>query len=103
MTHTVHPYAHRLGIIRDWKSRWFGAGKRQYRDNLKIDTVLRSYLKKRLRGLYVTLIEIERGEKELRLAIRTSRPGMVIGRSGEGTQQLRTDIEKQLRKLRVEE
>ena len=103
MTHTVHPYAHRLGIIRDWKSRWFGANAKQYRENLRVDTALRQYLLKRLRGLYVTLIEIERGEKELRLTIKTSRPGMVIGRSGESSQKLLADIKKQLRKLRLGE
>lgn len=101
MTHTVHPYAHRLGIIRDWKSRWFGTSAKQYRENLRMDTLLRTYLAKRLRGLYVTLLEIERGEKEVRLNIKTSRPGMVIGRSGEGTQKLLVDITKQLRKLRL--
>ena len=101
MTHTAHPYAHRLGIIRDWKSRWFGTNSKQYRENLKVDTMLRSYLTKRLRGLYVTSVEIERGEKELRLTIKTSRPGMVIGRSGEGTQQLLIDIKKRLGKLRL--
>ena len=103
MTHTVHPYAHRLGIIRDWKSRWFATSAKQYRENLKIDTDLRAYLKKRLRGLYVTLVEIERGEKEIRLTIKTSRPGMVIGRSGEGSQKLIADIEKRLSKLRLED
>ena len=103
MTHTVHPYAHRLGIIRDWKSRWFGSNPKQYRDNLRIDTTLREFLKKRLRGFYVTNIEIERDEKELRLKIKTSRPGMVIGRSGEGTQSLLADITKRLRKLRLGE
>ncbi|QSH39258.1 30S ribosomal protein S3 [Candidatus Kaiserbacteria bacterium] len=101
MTHTVHPYAHRLGIIRDWKSRWFGTSAKQYRENLRVDTLVRTYLTKRLRGLYVTALEIERGEKELRLNIKTSRPGMVIGRSGEGTQKLLVDITKQLRKLRL--
>lgn len=101
MTHTVHPYAHRLGIIRDWKSRWFGSNGKQYRENLKIDTALRRYLTKRLRGFYVTSVEIERGEKELRLTIKTSRPGMVIGRSGESSQKLLADIKKQLRKLKL--
>jgi len=101
MTHTVHPYAHRLGIIRDWKSRWFGSNARQYRENLRVDTMIRSYLTKRLRGLYVTSVEIERGEKELRLTIKTSRPGMVIGRSGESSQKLLADIKKQLRKMRL--
>lgn len=101
MTHTVHPYAHRLGIIRDWKSRWFGTNAKQYRENLRVDTMIRGYLKKRLRGFYVTALEIERGEKELRLTIKTSRPGMVIGRSGESSQKLLVDIKKKLRKMRL--
>ena len=103
MTHTVHPYAHRLGIIRDWKSRWFGSNARQYRTNLRVDTHLRRYLTKRLRGLYVTAVEIERGEKELRLTIKTSRPGMVIGRSGESSQKLLADFKKQLRTIKLGE
>ena len=103
MTHTVHPYAHRLGIIRDWKSRWFGGNAKQYRENLRVDTMLRRYLTKRLRGFYVTAVEIERGEKELRLTIKTSRPGMVIGRSGESSQKLLADIKKQLRKMKLGE
>jgi len=91
MSHTVHPYAHRLGIIRDWKSRWFGVDA-GYRANLRGDVILREYLEKRLRGFYVADIEIERGEKTLRIIIKTSRPGMIIGRSGEGSEKLRKDI-----------
>ncbi len=91
MTHTVHPYSHRLGIIRDWKSRWFGV-KGKYRDFLKSDVLLREYLEKRFRGQYVSSIEMERSEKVLRIIIETSRPGMIIGRSGEGAVKLREDI-----------
>ena len=91
MTHTVHPYSHRLGIIRDWKSRWFGV-KGKYRDFLKSDVLLREYLEKRFRGQYVSSIEMERSEKALRIIIETSRPGMIIGRSGEGAVKLREDI-----------
>lgn len=91
MSHTVHPYAHRLGIIRDWKSRWFSVGER-YRSYLKGDVTITGYLEKRLRGFYVSDIEIERGEKTLRIIIKTSRPGMIIGRSGEGSEKLRADI-----------
>jgi small subunit ribosomal protein S3 len=101
MTHIIHPYAHRLGIIRTWKSRWFGANKKAYRDNLRIDTMLRKYLKKRLRGLYVASVEIERNSKELRIILKTSRPGMVIGRGGEGSVKLTQDIQDQLRKLKA--
>ena len=91
MTHTVHPYSHRLGIIRDWKSRWFGV-KGKYQDYLKSDVLLRGYLEKRFRGQYVSNIEMERGEKVLRIIIETSRPGMIIGRNGEGAVKLREDI-----------
>src|SRR3990167_8242121 len=83
MTHVVHPYAHRLGIIRDWKSRWFGVGK-QYQKFLKEDITIREYLDKRLLGLYVASLDIERSNRKLRLIIRTARPGMLIGRKGEG-------------------
>jgi len=93
MSHTVHPYAHRLGIIRDWQSRWF-ASKDQFKIYLKSDTLLREYLDKRLRGLYVAGIEMERNEKTFRIIIKTSRPGMIIGRSGEGAIKLKADVKK---------
>ncbi len=92
MSHTVHPYSHRLGILRDWKSRWFGTDKK-FRDYLKGDVLLREYLQKKLRGMYVSGIEMERGEKAFRVIIKTSRPGMLIGRSGEGATKLRNDIQ----------
>ncbi len=91
MTHIVHPYAHRLGIIRDWKSRWFGV-KQTYKDFLKSDVLLRGFLEKKMRGMYVSSIELERGEKFLRVIIETSRPGMIIGRSGDGAVQLKNSI-----------
>ncbi len=91
MTHTVHPYSHRLGIIRDWKSRWFGV-KNKYKEFLKSDILLREYLEKKMRGMYVSNIEMERGEKVLRVIIETSRPGVIIGRSGDGAVKLKNDI-----------
>lgn len=94
MTHTVHPYAHRLGIIRDWKSRWFSKTPAEYRGNVMIDAAIRRFLKKRLRGSYVTSVEIERRQKTIRVLIKTSRPGLVIGRGGEGSQKLTKELEK---------
>ncbi|MFZ2523022.1 MAG: 30S ribosomal protein S3 [Minisyncoccia bacterium] len=91
MTHRVHPYSHRLGIIRDWKSRWFGV-KSKYKDFLKSDVLLRGYLEKKMRGMYVSNIEMERGEKVLRVILETSRPGIIIGRSGDGAVKLKNDI-----------
>jgi len=97
MTHIVHPYSHRLGIIRDWKSRWFG-GKEKYRDFLKGDLLIRSFLKKRLKGMYVNVIDIERGENTVKISIESSRPGVIIGRSGEGIQKIKKEVESMLRK-----
>ncbi len=96
MSHTVHPYAHRLGILRDWKSRWFlsRAKSSAYRTNLKADVLLREYLEKDLRSFMVDSIEMERGENFYKVIIKTARPGMIIGRSGEGTAKLKDKILK---------
>lgn len=98
MTHIVHPYAHRLGIIRDWKSRWFAADKKSYRENIKVDETIRRFLTKRLRGTYTSGIEIERSAGELRVILSTARPGLVIGRSGENATKLRAEITAVARK-----
>jgi len=100
MSHSVHPYAHRLGILRDWKSRWFGRGK--YQEYLKADILLREYMEKILRGLYVDSIEMERGENSFRIIVKTARPGMIIGRSGEGAKKLRNNILQKMKKIKVE-
>lgn len=91
MTHTVHPYAHRIGIIKGWKSRWFSTHAR-YRKDLKCDVLVREWMEKKMRGQYVADIEIERGSNNLRIIVKTSRPGMIIGRNGEGAVKLKNDI-----------
>lgn len=91
MSKIVHPYAHRLPLIRDWKSRWFKVGK-EYRELLRADAMVREFLEKKLRTNYVADIEFERNQKSTRIMISTSRPGMLIGRSGEGATKLRADI-----------
>lgn len=99
MTHTVHPYAHRLGIIRDWKSRWFAKTPAEYRGNVMVDSTIRRFLKKRLRGMYITSVEIERSQNAIRVIVKTSRPGLVIGRGGEGSQKIIKEIEDVVRKV----
>lgn len=91
MSKVVNPYAHRLGILRDWRHRWFATGL-TYRANLKADILLREHLLKELRGMYIGGIEFERNAKQLRVIIKTSRPGLLIGRSGEGSTKLRNNI-----------
>ncbi len=99
MTHTVHPYAHRLGIIRDWRSRWFAVDKKQYRENLQVDSVIRAFLDKRLKGMHVSEIEIERTQSEVRVILHTARPGLVIGRSGENATKLRKELTGAIHKI----
>lgn len=93
MSKVVNPFSHRLGIIRDWRSRWFASGK-NYKAFLKEDVLIREFLTKRLRGMYVASVDIERGAKFLKVAIRTSRPGLIIGRSGEGAVKLKDEIKR---------
>ncbi|OGI76905.1 30S ribosomal protein S3 [Candidatus Nomurabacteria bacterium RIFCSPHIGHO2_02_FULL_33_12] len=100
MSKTVHPYAHRLVVLRDWKSRWFAEPK-IYKDFLKGDALLRNYLTKKLRGSYVAGVEIERGQKGMRIIIKTSRPGMIIGRQGEGATKMRADIVKFMKRADI--
>lgn len=101
MTKIVHPYAHRLGIIRDWKSRWFAGDPKKYREFLRVDAAIRKMLAKRLKGAYVSLIEIERSQKSLRVSIHTARPGMVIGRSGESATKLKKDLVQTLKSMKL--
>jgi len=100
MTHQVHPYAHRLGIIRDWKSRWFHVGG-QYKAFLRSDVLLREHLMKKLRGMYVASIEMERNNEALKVIIKTARPGMIIGRQGEGSARLKEEIKSFVSKIKV--
>lgn len=100
MTHTVHPYSHRLGILRDWKSRWFSP-KGKYQAALKGDVLMREYLEKKLKGFYVADIEVERSEKVIRVILSTSRPGMIIGRQGDGAEALRAELKKLLMKHKL--
>lgn len=100
MSKIVHPYAHRLIMLRDWKSRWF-ADPKKYVAYLKGDVLIREYLEKKLRGMYISTIEIERSRKATRFIIKTSRPGLIIGRNGEGATKLKEDILKKMDRLKI--
>lgn len=100
MPHVVHPYAHRLGILRDWRSRWY-ANKKDFKNLLRGDVLLREFILKKLRSMYVSSVEIERGNKQTRIIIHTGRPGLVIGRNGEEMTKLKAAIEKEVRRLKL--
>ena len=97
MSHNVHPYIHRIVTLRDWKSRWF-ADRKKFKDFVRSDTLLREYLEKKLRHSYLGGVELERSRKATRIIISSSRPGMIIGRSGEGAIALRKDLLKFMRR-----
>ncbi|MDR2066980.1 MAG: 30S ribosomal protein S3 [Endomicrobium sp.] len=89
MGHKVHPKSVRLGYIRDWESKWFSL--KEMPDFIEEDRRLRVYLKNQLKS--VSKIVIERPGKYIRVNIYTSRPGIVIGKGGQGIENLRKDIE----------
>lgn len=93
MTHRVHPFAHRLGILRDWQSRWFARGN-DYKANLKTDVLLRRKVADLTKSAYVSSIELERRGAQLRILIKSSRPGVIIGRSGEGIAKLKKEVDR---------
>lgn len=98
MSHSVHPYSFRLNILRDWRSRWFAVSKK-YKDQLKTDIVIREWLIKKLEKAFVEDINIERLNSTFHVIIKTSRPGILIGRKGEGAEKLKREIQGKIRKL----
>ncbi len=99
MSKVVHPYAHRLVTLRDWKSRWFA--DKNYKDLLASDVLIRDFLHKKLRGFYVSRVEIERNSKSTKVMVHTSRPGMIIGRGGDGATKMKTELVTYLKKRKV--
>jgi len=97
MTHKVHPYIFRIGQIRNWKSRWFNLKK--YPEYLKEDLALRDWINKNLRQMHIDSVEIERNPNVLHIIIKTSRPGMIIGRSGENAEKLKENLRKIIFKI----
>ena len=97
MTHRVHPHVFRIGETTTWRSRWFHPAK--YASYLKEDTLLREWLYTRLANMHVSAIEMERFPNTLSVIVKTSRPGILIGRGGEGIEKLKRDIEKKLRSI----
>ncbi len=101
MTHVAHPYVQRIGVNRDWKSRWFTTNPKKFREYIRADAAVRKLLDKKLKGMSVDTVEIERSQKELRIIVKTARPGLVIGRSGEGATKLKKEIDMLLRTLKL--
>ena len=97
MGQKVHPHGLRVGVIKDWDSRWY-ANKKDFGDTLVEDYNLRKTLKKQLYAAGIAKIEIERTKQRVRIHIHCAKPGMVIGKGGAEIEKLRLQCEKMLKK-----
>ncbi len=95
MGHKVHPKIHRTPVIFPWDSRWF-AKKEQLPNFLRQEVLIRSFLEKKLKEASLDAISIERTPKELSVTILAGKPGVVIGRGGQGLEELRKYIERKI-------
>lgn len=91
MGQKVHPRAVRLGVISTWDSTWY-AQPNEYAKNVLEDHLIRKFIKKKLKAAMVSRVEIGRKAKKLIIRIITGRPGMVVGRGGQGLDQLRKSL-----------
>ena len=96
MGQKVHPYGFRLGFNKPWRSRWFA--KQGYAKLLQEDLELRETLRERLKSASVSSIEVDRPGNKLRVTIRTSRPGIIIGRKGAEIEKLKQDMAKRTKR-----
>ena len=93
MGQKVNPAAFRLTISKDWESKWF-ASKGRYKDLLAADIKIREFVFKKLKNAGVSRVVIERSINKISVSVFVSRPGVVIGRSGAGIEELKKEIEK---------
>ena len=96
MGQKVNPIGIRLGITREWSSRWY-AGSKSFASNVYTDFLVRDYLKRKLVEASVSRINIERAARRANITIMTARPGMVIGKKGEDIEKLRIETAKILK------
>lgn len=103
MGQKISPISLRLGFSQDWRSRYFA--KKDLIKYLKEDVKIRGLLEERLRFMSVDNVEIERSPGEIRVIIHTSRPGLIIGRGGAGSDEIKKEIEKLIesrKKIKIE-
>ncbi|PRR80494.1 30S ribosomal protein S3 [Clostridium liquoris] len=93
MGQKVHPHGLRVGVIKDWDAKWY-ADKRNFADNLVEDNLIREFVKNKTYSAGVSKIEIERAAKRVKLNIYTAKPGMVIGKGGQGIDALKKELQK---------
>ena len=93
MGQKVNPHGARVGVIYDWSTRWY-AGKKDFANNLNEDFRLRKMLKEKVYACGISRIDIERSASRMTVTVFAGKPGMIIGRSGKGIEDLKADVEK---------
>ena len=96
MGQKVSPIGMRVGVIRDWESRWYA--DKDYADLLLEDVKIREFVAKECKAASVSRVEIERSKNRVEIMIRTARPGVIIGTSGENIENLKKKLEKLTKK-----
>ena len=96
MGQKVNPHGMRVGVIKDWNSRWYAEA--DFADNLVEDNKIRTYVKKRLYSAGVSKIEIERASDRVKVIVHTAKPGVVIGKGGAEIEKLKAEIHKMTEK-----
>jgi len=89
----IHPIGYRIGVIRDWESKWY-LPDRTFADALYEDYKIRRYVKKHLYAAAISRIEIERAGNRVKVTLHTAKPGIIIGRGGKGVDELKAALEK---------
>ena len=97
MGQKMHPHGLRVGVIKDWNSKWY-ADKKNFSDYLVEDHKIREYVKKKLFISGISKIEIERTAKFIRVNVYTAKPGLVIGKGGQLAESLKNDLQKMIGK-----
>ena len=100
MGQKVHPHGLRVGVIKDWDSKWY-ADKKNFGDNLVEDYKIRKYLKKSLFSAGIAKIEIERNDNKVKIRVHTAKPGVVIGKGGAEKDKIKANVEKLIGKAVV--
>lgn len=90
MGQKINPNGFRLGVIRDWESKWYA--DRGYKETLNEDLKIRKFISKKLKDASVSTVEIERAANRINVSINTSKPGMVIGKGGSEVEALRREL-----------
>ena len=92
MGQKVNPHGIRVGVIKDWDSRWYAEA--DFADNLIEDQKIRTYLKKRLYSAGIAKIEIERASDRVKIIVHTAKPGVVIGKGGAEIEKIKGEVQK---------